>query len=258
MSNGPEQPGIEPAPQPVAPPPEKANPFGRLLGVLFSPDETFASIARRPDWLVPLLLFVVISAVSGFVFAHHVDFISAARTQMEAQGKLSHEQIDQALKIPAAIATVAAYCAPIFSVIFFVAVAAILMLAYRMLGGEGEFRQYFSVTLYAWMPRFLQSMILTGILAFRAEPIGAELLPTLVRSNLGFLADPKTQAVLFSLLTSLDVFTIWGLVLMAIGFAHVSRFSKTKSAGIVVSLWAFVTVIKVGFAALGALMRARK
>ena len=46
MSIGPEQPGTEGAPQPVAPPPEKANPFGRLLGVLFSPEETFASIAQ--------------------------------------------------------------------------------------------------------------------------------------------------------------------------------------------------------------------
>jgi hypothetical protein len=258
MSIGTEQPGTEPAPQPVAPAPEKTNPFGRLVGVLFSPDETFASIARRPDWVVPLLLFLVLAAVSGFVFAHHVDFVSAARAQLEARGGMSADQMDRALRIQASIAKVASYCAPIFSAIFYIVIAAILMLAYRMMGGEGEFRHYFSVTLYSWMPRFIQSVILTGILAFRTEPLGAELLPTLVRSNLGFLVDAKTQTVLFSLLTSLDIFTIWGLVLMAIGFAHVSRFSKAKSAGIVVSLWAFVIVIKVGFASFGAMMRARK
>jgi hypothetical protein len=177
---------------------------------------------------------------------------------MEARGGMSADQMDRALRIQSSIAKVFSYCAPVFSLIYFALVAAILMLAFRMMGGEGDYRHYFSVTLYAWVPRFLQSMIMTGILAFRTEPVGAELLPTLVRSNLGFLVDPKTQAVLFTLLSSLDVFAIWGLVLMAIGFAHVSRFSKGKSAGIVVSLWAFVLLIKVGFASLGALMRTRK
>jgi len=99
MSIGPEQPGSEPAPHPVAPAPETTNPFGRLAGVLFSPDETFASIARRPDWLVPLLLFLVLSAVSGYVFAHHVDFVSAARAQLEARGGMSADQMDRALRI---------------------------------------------------------------------------------------------------------------------------------------------------------------
>ena len=33
--------------------PEKVNSFGRIVGVIFSPKETFESIARRPTWLVP-------------------------------------------------------------------------------------------------------------------------------------------------------------------------------------------------------------
>jgi len=257
MSIGPEQPGTEPAPQPVAPAPEKPNPFGRLVGVLFSPDETFASIARRPDWLVPLLLFVVIAAVSGFVFVHHVDSMTAMRAQMEER-HATPDQIEQAVKINKAIFAVIAYCAPILSVVIFVLVAAILMLAYRMMGGEGEFKQYFSVTLYGWVPQIIQSLILTGILFFKSELVGAETLPTLVRSNLAFLVDMKEHSVLFSLLSAFDVFTIWSLILMAIGFAHVSKFSKAKSATILVTVWGFWTAIKVGFAALGALMRARK
>lgn len=257
MSIGPEQPGNEAAPQPVAPLPEKANPFGRLIGVLFSPDETFASIARRPDWVVPLLLFVIFAAVSGFIFVHHVDSVSAMRAQMEER-HASPEQMAQALKINKAVFAVIAYCAPLLSLIIFVLVAAILMLAYRMMGGEGEFKQYFSVTLYGWFPQVIQSAILTGILFFKSDLIGAETLPTLVRSNLAFLVDMKEHGVLFSLLSAFDVFTIWSLILMAIGFAHVSKFSKAKSATILIAVWGFWTAIKVGFAALGALMRAAK
>jgi len=73
-----------------------------------------------------------------------------------------------------------------------------------------------------------------------------------LRSNLAFTVDMKTQPVLFSLFGSFDVFTIWTVVLMIIGFAALSRFSKAKSAAIVVSIWAVVIFIKVGFAAIGA------
>lgn len=256
MSMEPEQPASEGAPTTAAP--AKANPFGRLIGVLFSPDETFASIARRPDWVVPLLLFMAISLFGGWVFAHHVDFLSAARTQLEAQGKLSPEQIDRALKFNAALFKVISYCAPIVSVVIFTIVAAVMMLGFRMMGGEGDFRQYFSVTLYAWVPQILQGLIMEIILLTRSTVTGAEALPTLLKSNLAFLVDMKDHAVLFSVLSSLDVFTIWSVILMAIGFAYVSRFSKAKSAGIVVVVWGFWVLLKTGGAAVGAMMRARK
>ena len=251
--------GMVPPPPPApAAPPESVSGFGRLIGVLFSPDATFASIARKPDWVVPLVLYLVVGIFGGIVFAQKVDFLSAARAQMEAQGKASPEQIDRALNIQKYVTKIVSYASPLFTLIFFVVGAALLMLAYRVMGGEGEFGHYFSVFLYAWVPRFIQSCILTAIIAFRSGLTDAQLLPVLVRSNLGFLADMKTQPVLFSLLSSFDIFTIWSIVLMIIGFAYVSRFSKGKSAGILITLWALVIAIKLGFAALGTLMRGRR
>jgi hypothetical protein len=252
--------GTVPPPPAVPPasPTENTSGIGRLVGVLFSPDETFASIARRPDWVAPLVLFLVFGIVGAIVFAKKADFVSAARAQMEER-HMTQDQIDRALKIQTSVFKVFTYASPVFTVVFFLVAAAILMLAYRVMGGEGNFLDYFSVFLYAWVPRFLQSCILTALIALRAEPTDVQLIPTLLRSNLAFLVDLKTQPVLFSLLSSLDIFTIWSIILMIIGFAHVSRMSKGKSAGIMVTLWGFVIVIKLGFAALGAVMaRARK
>jgi hypothetical protein len=256
MTDGPGEP-LSAAPA-GAPPPTKESALARLVGVLFSPDETFASIARKPDWAVPLLLFMAISLLSGFVFAHHVDFIAPAREQMEAQGKLTPDQINSQLKIAGAIAKVIAYCSPIVSVIIFMIVAAILMLAYRMMGGEGDFRHYLSVTLYGWVPQIIQVLIMAIILATRSELTSAGDLPTLVRSNPAFLVNPHEHQVLFSLLSSFDVFSIWSLVLMVIGFAHVSRFSKQKSAGVLITMWALWTGLKLIPAAIGAMLGSRK
>ena len=142
-----------------------------------------------------------------------------------------------------AISKVAAYCSPIFTIVFLLIIAGVLQIAFRLLGGQGNFKQSFSVSVYAWMPGLIKSIItLVVILARGAVP--AQDLAIIVRSNLGFLVDMKTNPMAFAVLTSLDAFTIWILILYAIGFAYVSRLSKAKSAAIVVTLWALTVVFK--------------
>src|SRR5262249_9766552 len=136
-------------PPPQAAPQQESSGFGRLIGVLFSPDDTFASIARKPDWVVPLVLFMLFGIVGGIVFAKKVDFLTAARQQMEER-KMPQEQMDQALKIQKVILSFITYASPVVSLIFFLAVTAILFGAYKAFGGAGEFPHYFSVFLYAW------------------------------------------------------------------------------------------------------------
>jgi hypothetical protein len=75
---------------------------------------------------------------------------------------------------------------------------------------------------------------------------------TLVKSNPAFLVEQKAQPALFSLLSSLDVFTIWTLVLAVFGFSAMSRLSRKTSAVIIFSLWIAFVFVKIGIAALTA------
>ena len=43
-----------PIPAPVVEPAAKISPFGRIIGVLFSPKSTFEDIARKPSWILPV------------------------------------------------------------------------------------------------------------------------------------------------------------------------------------------------------------
>jgi hypothetical protein len=103
------------------------------------------------------------------------------------------------------------------------------------MGGEGDFRQAFSVTAYAWMPEVIKSIVITIIVAARTGVTSLDL-ATLVRSNPAFLVSFKEHPMLFSLLTSLDIFGIWTLILFIFGFAHVAKFSKAKSAAVVITV----------------------
>jgi hypothetical protein len=229
-----------PGSAPPAPAP-KPNSFQRVIGVLFSPNETFASIARQPDWVVPLALILVVSMVSGIVFAQHVDFGAPIREAMEQNKNVTPEQAERAVRIGGSVAKVITYFAPILSLIFLLIIAGFLLLAFRVLGGEGDFRQSLSVTSYSWMPGLIKSIIVTAIVAARGA--SATDLPTLLRSNLAFLVPMKDNPLLFTLLSKIDVFTIWLVALLVIGFSFVSKFSKAKSAAVVVSLWVVATLL---------------
>jgi hypothetical protein len=225
----------------AAPQEPKPNPFARMAGVFFSPIETFASIARKPDWVVPLIVLLIISIASSIVFAQRVDFMAAARQQMEARKDISPEQMERGLKVAGAIGKTFTYFSPLIAVIVWVIVAAVLLLSSRLFGGEGDFKQAFSTTLYGWLPDVVKGIVLTIVIAVKPH-IDAMQIPTLVRSNLGFLVSPKTQPMSFALLSSIDLFTIWTLALFIIGFAAFSRLSKARAATIVISLWV-VTVL---------------
>lgn len=223
----------------------------RVAGALFSPGETFADIARRPDILVPLVIIMLVALISTIVVVPRLDFESMMREQLEQNPNMSQEDIDRVVRFGAASGKVFAYASPILNIAILAIIAGVLLLAFRLFGGEGNFKQAFSVTLYGWLP-FVIKGILATIIALSRQTVSADQLENLVKSNLGAFVDPKQQMVAFALLSSIDLFTIWVLVLLIIGFAHVSRLSRAKSAAIVVSLWLVTVIFRVGLAALGA------
>ena len=238
-----------------APAPATKNSFQRLAGVLFAPAETFADIARRPDILIPLLLFVILGYVTMFVSMPHYDFDAAFAQQAEMMKKqnpnMSDADLDRVASFSKATMKVMQFVGPLFMVAWWAIVALVLFGAFRMMGGDLGFKQAFSATLYSWVPLTLFSIILTVVVVLRKSVDPTEM-ATIVKSNPAFLVDMKEQPVLYSLLSAFDLFTIWTIVLLIFGFAAASKFSRAKSAAIVVSLWVVMLVIKVGFAALGA------
>jgi hypothetical protein len=212
--------------------------------VLFSPDATMASIARRPDWVVPLIILLVMSLATGFVIAQHADFGAAAREAMEQNKNMTPEQMDKGVRMASGIGKVMTYLSPVLATIGLLIIAGVLLLAFRLFGGEGDFKQAFSVTCYSSMPGVIKGILMVIIVLAKGGMIPAQTLATLVRSNLGFLVDYKANPIAFALLSSFDLFSVWYLVLMVIGFAYLARVSKVKSAVIIISLWVVVLLFK--------------
>jgi hypothetical protein len=244
-----------------APPQEpKPNSFSRMAGVFFAPAETFTSIVRRPDFIVPLVFILIVSLLSGILVAQKVDFKSLAREAIEAQPRTANlppDVVQKQISLTSGIMKVAAFGSPIISVIMLVILAAIFFAAFKIFGGEGDFLQALSITIYAWLPNIIRAIVTVTAIMFK-KTLTVYALQNPVASNLGYFINPKVHPIAAAFLSSIDLFTIWTMVLLIIGFSIMSRFSRAKSAAIILSLWCIKLLFSVAAGAMQALQMRMK
>lgn len=226
----------------------KSNPAQRIGGAIVAPDRTLREIADRPDWVLPFILILLVSVLSTILVTPHVDVESTVREQLEERG-MSQDEIEQTLDVVAKFQKFSIPLTIAFVPLILLIVAAAYLLAFKMMGGEGTFKQSWSITLYAWIPQLIKGLIVT-LLILRAGTVTAEEVQTILKSHLGVLVDPGEQPAMFALLSSLDIFNIWTLILMAIGFGYAHKTSRARAVTIVLILWVLVVLGKIGLAAL--------
>src|SRR6202008_1909134 len=106
-----------------------------------------------------LVLLLITSLAAGIIIAPRVDFASATREAMEQNKNMSQDQVDKAVKITTTMGKIFSYLAPVLSLIGLLVIAGVLLLAFRLFGGEGDFKQAFSVTCYASVPSIIKSVV---------------------------------------------------------------------------------------------------
>lgn len=194
--------------------------FARLIGVLFSPKETFAAIVARPRWLAVMIVTLVMSSAAYYVILSSQDMQDAIVDQqvraMESRGNVVSDQ--QIANIERFIGYLpVGYAVGIFVLgpLFGAAIAGIVTGIFTtLMGGNGTFKQVFAVMNHAGFIPAISALFIAGMLAVGAKPIGAR--PP--GANLGvFLPMLEDTSFLAVLLRSIDMFLLWWLVVLAIG-----------------------------------------
>jgi hypothetical protein len=72
-----------------------------------------------------------------------------------------------------------------------------------------------------------------------------------LQANVSLLLEKETTPKpVWALATSLDLFSFWSIALLATGYGVATRRSTGSAAWGIVTLWALVVIVKVGWAAL--------
>lgn len=223
---------------------EEVVPLARIPGALFSPTKTFESIARRPTWLPPLLLWTALSLAVTFVLLPRVDYDRMIRSSIEKRGQtLPEERIQSIVESQKKMAPIlyGAFGALTPALISLI-VTLVFWGAFKAFGWDATFRQAFGATTHAFLPGVLGALVLLPVLASR-ESVDPRNMGELLRSNLGFLVPPESK-ILHSLAQSVDVFSLWSLVLFVIGYSAAAKVSRKAAAGVIVTLWAVYVLAK--------------
>lgn len=229
------------------------NAFGRLAGVLVSPTATFQSIGRRPTWVVALVVMLLISFVAQFVVVGKLDqteLREQTEQALEAQGQsIDDEALDSRLELQNKFMI---GCVVVVLPIALVIMSLLFMVAMRMSGGEVSFVQSLSTVLHAMVPLLVSSLLLLVVTIGRTTPIGVlESQHHPLASNLSAFAAEGTSPVLLTVMSSFDLFSIWVVVLLILGFTAVARVKRSTATLVTLVLWAVWIAVKIGLAAVG-------
>jgi hypothetical protein len=232
----------------VAPPIPAAEPapgaVGRIVGALISPGETFASIARRPTWLAPLVLWIAASLAVTYVLLPRMDWEKLTRDRMERGGQtVSAEQVQTAAERGKKFGVPFSYGIGVLSppiVALFTCI--VLWGSFKAFGWDTTFKQAFGVTTHAYLPGIVKAPLIAFLIT-RQETVDPNALGDLLRSNLGFLVARDSSKALHSVLGSLDIFSLWCVALFVIGFAAAAKIKRGAAAGVIVTLWLLAVAI---------------
>lgn len=228
----------------------------RVINTFFAPSKTFTDLRRSASWWLPFLISAIVSLAFVYVVDQKIGFRKVAENQLRAQPKQSEALERQApdareknMQTRTTSTKWISYGFFALILIWNAIVAAVLLATLRFgFSAEVKFKTLFALVVYAGLPGLLKALL--AIVSILAGVAGDDFtFQNPVATNPGYFLDPSTNPVLYSLLTSFDVFVIWTLVLGAIGLTCITKVKSGAAFAIVFGWYAVLVLIGVGAAA---------
>lgn len=225
--------------------PPRMSEAATLGNIFFDPGETFEDLRRKPRFIFALIIILVISTAFQFVFVSRMGEERFRRSMIEQMDKnpqtqnASPEQRQQGIEMGMKISGFVRYLIPVFIVVFFLIGSLLYWLGTKAMGGSMSFMQGVSAYIYSSFPPTVVMMLANFLILFLKSPDDIDILASqrgLVQANPSFFIDGKSMPALATMLSTIDLFQIWGWILAAIALRKMGKLS----AG---SAWAIVLII---------------
>jgi Yip1 domain len=248
------------APVTPAPPatPEKMSEGARILNTFIAPSKTFTDLRRSAAWWGPWLLIAIFSLAFVYSMGKQVGFEQISKNQIahskraDQFDKLPPDQQAKQLQISNKIIAGFGYGSPFLILLFSLISTLALWATFKVAAGaETTFGQAYAIVMYAGLPGIIGAIL--GIISLFAgvNPEGFDI-NNPVGTNLAYYLDPDTTGKFVrGMASSLDVITLWSIVLMGIGFACTSKVKRSNAIIIVLAWYLFYKVVTSALATMG-------
>ena len=234
--------------------PASKSALARIFGVFWEPGNTFQDIVARPGWWAPLVLMIVVGLVVMWVFVTQIGVETMLQQQFETNRQLqqlSAEQRAQTMALQMRIVPIAMFVSILVGApVFYLLAALVLMFLYRIVASsQVTFKQSFGITVHAFLPSMLSGLLAIVVMVF-VRPTDFDI-QNPVMTNAAWLLGESSPMWLKALAGSLDLFSVWILILLAIGFAATRRKLGLGQSFVIAAIpWAVMVLIKTGWTAI--------
>lgn len=244
-----------------APAPPAMPAAARIVSVFYAPTKAFASLrgaAKWHSWVAPWLVVAVFSVIYVATIGQKVGWQQVFDNNMRMAGPSAAGRFDQmppaqraqAMRTAVAFTKGFSYGFPVVTLVITIIIGAVLLGTFNFgAGAQLDFKTSLAVVAYASLPDILKLILAITTLFAGVSPDGF-MIQNPVATNPGYFIDFTQHPALASLLTRLDVFSIWSLVLMGVGFAAVSKMKRSTTMSVVFGWYVFVALIGAGWALL--------
>ncbi len=243
-----------------SPPAEAAslNQLQRVTNTFLAPSKTFADIKRgNRSWWLPFILLALFSYIFFAAVSQKVGLQQVTENQLRMNPRVqaqmaqaTPEQRARTENISIAVTKGIFLAGPLVGIIIALVVALVLLGTINFVfGGRAKFGQVFAVSYYAWLPTIVKWLLGIAVLYAGMAPESFNI-KNFAPTNAGAFLDPvSTNHALYALATSIDIVTIWTLLLMGIGLATVAGVKRSSGYIAAFGWWAIIVLISVGWAA---------
>ena len=213
----------------------KMSEIGTIFNIFLEPGKTFEDLRRKPRFIVAGLIMAVMFGVFAISFQKKLgeeryrSFIIEQNEKSPQFDSMNPAQKAQAVDFGLKIQQFVPYVLPVILFIGYFIGGLLYWLGLKAVGGSGKYLQSVSVFVYSSFPPFFTQMLANFVLLFikSADDIDiADSQRGLLNANPTMFFNGKDTPVLTTLVSTLDLFAVWGVILAVIGLHKIGRISR--------------------------------
>jgi hypothetical protein len=228
----------------------------RILDTFIAPSKTFADLRRSAAWWAPFLLLAIVSFGFVYVVDQKIGFAKVVDNQIQLSPKQAQrmEQLSPAdrqkqLEAQTKWTRNFSYAYPVVILIWNLMIAAILFATFKFgASAQTKFWTAYAIVTYASLPFVIRS-ILSAISVAAGAAADSFTFQNPVASNPGYFLNPANGHFLYSVMSALDIFMIWTLILTAIGFSVTGKVKRSTAMMIVFGWYVAFTLVAAALSA---------
>ncbi len=242
-----------------APTPEPAplSEGARILDTFIAPSKTFTDLRRNASWWGPWLVISIFSLVFVYAISRQIGFDQVTRNQIAHSSRadqfdrLPPDQQAQRIQVSSKIVSFLSYGSPLMILFYLLVETVVLWATFKVgAGGQTSFKTAYAISMYGALPGILGAILAAVALFAGVSPEGFDI-NNPVGTNLGYYLDPDTTGKFIrAMASSLDLTSIWSILLVGIGYSCTGKV-KRSTAIVIVAGW--YLVFKLAASALAAM-----